>query len=112
LDKELELMKAERMEKINKLNILKQKLKKIGTEFERLLVTELMEISEITNEQYLIKLLQDMISKKEIYAQYFKSSNYIVFNTKKNEGSGFSEFLDEQFSDWGESEQNKIGKIE
>ncbi|KKL11133.1 hypothetical protein LCGC14_2548870 [marine sediment metagenome] len=68
---------------------LKEKLaiKKIildlGTQHTRLQIKEIAEISKIDRSS-IINVVREMIANKEIYANYFKSSNFVAFNQQAN----------------------------
>ncbi len=73
--------------KMNKNLKEKLSIKKIildlGTQHTRLQIKEIAEISKIDRSS-IINVVREMIANKEIYANYFKSSNFVAFNQQAN----------------------------
>jgi ABC-type iron transport system FetAB permease component len=63
---------------------IRQTILDLGTKFTRLDVREISEKCEYYNSDSIIKVLNSMISNKEIYAEFFKSSKTVSFDQQAN----------------------------
>ena len=60
--------------------IIKEKILTSRKDVDRLLISEIMNETNIHDEQLIIEVVQDMIDNQEINAEYFQSSKSILFN--------------------------------
>ncbi|TFF97430.1 MAG: hypothetical protein EU547_04300 [Promethearchaeota archaeon] len=84
--------------------LIKKTILELGTKFPRLKIKEISE--ECGKDQDLIiKVVKDMIRNEEIYADYFKSSNSVLFDQQAN----IREINDlmEVYKDWDHSNIKK-----
>ncbi len=63
---------------------IKKTVLNLGTKYTRLEIREIAEKCAIDNEDLITKIVKDMINNKEIYAEYFSSSNSISFDQQAN----------------------------
>jgi len=63
---------------------IKQTVLDLGTKYTRLEVREISEKCENYDSDSIISVLKSMISNKEIYAEFFKSSNTVSFDQQAN----------------------------
>lgn len=64
--------------------LIKQSVLDLGTKFTRLEVREISEKCEYYDSDSIIEVLNSMISNKEIYAEFFKSSKTVSFDQQAN----------------------------
>ncbi|MBA7643287.1 hypothetical protein ES703_51008 [subsurface metagenome] len=86
LDKENEKKIEKAVETIilNLSNIIRKTVLELSIYFARLEIREICEKCEVDYEDLIIKVIKEMIKNKEIYAEYFKSSNSISFIQQTN----------------------------
>ncbi len=68
----------------NQLSIIKNFILDAGCKYSRLHIDEIGEKCKIGNRQLIIDTVLKMIKDKEIYANYFQSSNFIAFEIQAN----------------------------
>ncbi len=64
--------------------IIKKNILDLGTKFARLQISEISEVCNIKDEQFIVKIVKEMIENKEIHAHYFSSSKAVAFNQQAN----------------------------
>lgn len=69
---------------LNLSNIIRKTVLDLSIKFTRLEIREIREECKVDHEDLVIKVIKEMIKNKEIYAEYFKSSNSILFNQQAN----------------------------
>ncbi|GAG97992.1 unnamed protein product, partial [marine sediment metagenome] len=69
---------------VNLTKKIKETILDLGTKFTRLEIREIAEKCEVDNENLITIVAKDMINNKEIYAEYFSSSNSVSFNQQAN----------------------------
>ena len=84
---------------------IKNTILSLGVKFDRLHVSEIAEKCKESDE-YIINTALDMINKKEIYAEYFKSTKSIVFNQQANVEE--IDNLMKKYEQWEKEEKRKI----
>ena len=89
--------------------LIKQKIVDMGSKYQRLEIREIAEVMNISDHNLIVQVLTKMIQSKEIYAQYFKSSNSIAFDQKANLQE--LEHLDTLFEDWSYKEKSRDSKL-
>jgi len=89
-------------EKETDLLLVKKTILDFGIRFDRLQVREIDEKCRV-NKSIIIKVINDMIQKNEIYAEYFKNTNTVAFNKKAN-----IEEIDDLMNKFKEWEEDKI----
>ncbi len=87
---------------------IKQKVLELGSKYPRLEVREIAEVTNISDQNLIIKVLTKMIVAKEIHAQYFKSSNSVAFDQKANLNE--LDQLDSLFENWADEEISEQAK--
>lgn len=87
-------------------SLIKKSILELSTKFTRLRVKEIAEKSKVDKDT-IILTIKEMIVKKEIYAEYFKSSKTVSFNKEAN----IDEF-DELLKSFEQSDAKMGGKIE
>jgi hypothetical protein len=75
----------------------------LGTKYTRLQVNEIAEKVNVKNEKQIVAVVQDMIKREQIAAEYFKSSRTVAFDQQANTQAlaKFITDLDGQFTAWG-----------
>ncbi len=88
-------------------SMIKRTILDLGTKFTRLQVAEIAEICEVEDEGLIIEIIQDMIAKHQVDAQYFTRTKAVAFNQQANLASrdAFIAELDAEFATWGKKEQ-------
>ncbi len=83
--------------------LIKQTILDVGMKYIRLQVVEIAEKCGVPDENLIIATLQDMISRGQIAAEYFKSTKAVAFNQLANiqEKDKFITELEKEFSTWG-----------
>ena len=94
------LLKSEDIDMV----LVKKTILELSTKFSRLRVIELNEKCKV-DDSTVIKVIKNMIKNKEIYADYFKSSQTIAFDQQRN-----IDEIDELMRVYVEWEKEKIGK--
>ncbi len=84
---------------------IKKTVLNLSTKFTRLEIREIAEKCNLDNEDLIIEVVRKMINNKEIYAEYFRSSNSILFNQQAN-----IEEIDRLMATYKEWEEKGIGK--
>ena len=69
---------------LNRINRVKRIILELATKFTRLQIVDIVERSDIHNEDFIIKIIQEMIANKEIYAEFFSTSKAVAFDQQKN----------------------------
>ena len=87
------------------LNLVKKTILKLSTMFDRLDIHEVSEKCGI-DKNSIISVIKEMVNNKEIYAEYFKSSNSVAFNQRANIDE--IDKLMEKFKQWEEENIKKI----
>jgi len=64
--------------------IIKEKVLELGTNVDRLFISDILESTNLDDEDLAISVLEEMIEKKEIYAEYFSASKSIAFDLQAN----------------------------
>jgi len=109
-DPETPEMKQERLEKrLERVGIIRKTILDLGTKFTRLEVKEISEKCGFTvfwdGSSLIIETIEDMIKNKEIYAEYFQSSESVSFNLQANIDE--IDKLMEAYKDWEEKKVKK-----
>lgn len=99
-EKEKKIEKAVKNIILNLSNIIKRTVLDLSTKFTRIEIKEIREKCEVDYEDLIIKVIKEMIKNKEVYAEYFKSSNSISFNQQVNIAE-IDKLLD-QYRQWEE----------
>ncbi len=101
----LQLQYLQRNQKKEHTTIIKKKILELGTNVDRLLISDIMKATKIDDEDLTIRVIKEMIEKKEIYAEYFSVSKSIAFDLQAN----FEEIdkLMEIYREWEEEEVEK-----
>jgi len=68
----------------NNNRIVKKIILDLGVKLTRLEIMEISEKTGIEDEEFIIEVVLEMISKEEIYAEYFSSSKAVLFNQQAN----------------------------
>ncbi len=89
---------------IDELPLIKKTILDLGTKYTRLEIKEISETCGV-DKKTIINVANDMIKNNEIYGQYFKSSNSIVFNQQAN-----IDEIDKLMLIYQEWENKQIGK--
>ena len=84
----------------------------VGAKYPRILLSELGEIIKIGSESELKVIIKAMINKEYIHAEFFETSDAIVFDQSKNKRDIdiFLKKLDDNFQNWNQSENLKLKK--
>jgi len=90
---------------LNRINLVKRTILKLATKFTRLQIIDIAERSGIQDEAFLIKIIQEMIESKEIFAEYFIASKALAFNQQKNIDE--IDMLMETYKEWEEVDMDK-----
>jgi hypothetical protein len=90
---------------LNLTNKIKKTVLDFSTKFTRLEIRDISEKSYVDNEELIINILKDMISKREIYAEFFSRSNSISFDQQANIRE--IDKLMASYKNWEESEFGK-----
>ena len=90
---------------LNLTNKIKKTVLDFSTRFTRLEIRDISEKSHVDNEDFIINVLKDMISSKEIYAEFFSRSNSISFDQQANIRE--IDKLMASYKNWEESEFGK-----
>ena len=69
---------------LNRINQAKRTIFELATKYTRLQIIDIVERSGIDDEEFLIKIIQEMIENKEIYAEFFSTSKAVAFDQQKN----------------------------
>jgi hypothetical protein len=82
---------------------LRKSILELGTKYTRLQINEIAEMCKVTDELKIVGVVEDMIQKEQIAAQYFKSSRAVAFDQQANTAAlaKFVSDLDNQFTAWG-----------
>ncbi len=75
----------------------------LGTKYTRLQVNEIAEKVNVKNDKQIVVVVEDMIKRGQIVAEYFKSSRSVAFDQQANT-QALAKFileLDGQFTAWG-----------
>jgi hypothetical protein len=62
---------------------IRKKILLLGTEADRILISEIVETTGVNDENLIIEVIKDMIKNEEIYAEFFESSKSILFNIQE-----------------------------
>ena len=90
---------------------IRKEILRMGTQFNRLQIKEIME--RCHEKKYLIiSTIKEMIANKEIYAEYFKSTQTLAFDQQANirDIDMLMGTIDNQFQEWEQKEVLKEGK--
>lgn len=87
------------------LLLVKKTILKLGTMFDRLDIHEISEKCGI-DKSSIISVIKEMVNNKEIYAEYFKSTNSVAFNQRAN-----IDEIDELMEKYKQWEEENIKKI-
>jgi hypothetical protein len=101
----LQLQYLQENQKIEHTTIIKKKVLELGTNVDRLFISDIMKATNIDEEDLTISVIKKMIEKKEIYAEYFSISKSIAFDLQAN-----AEEIDklmEKYREWEEEEVEK-----
>ena len=101
----LQLQYLQGNQKIEHTTIIKKKVLELGTNVDRLLISDIMKATNIDDEDLAIRVIKEMIEKKEIYAEYFSISKSIAFDLQANVEE--IDKLMKMYEDW---EERNIGK--
>lgn len=91
--------------RLERINQIKKTVLDLGTKYTRLEVREIIEKSDVNEEELIVKTVTNMIDNKEIYAEYFSSSNSISFNQQAN-----IDEIDKLMAIYKEWEEKKVEK--
>ncbi|MHA2035787.1 MAG: hypothetical protein ACW972_10595 [Promethearchaeota archaeon] len=93
-------------EKEEDMSLIKKTILELGIKFDRL---EVHDISEKcgADKSSIIRVIKEMVKNNEVYAEYFKTTNSVVFNQKAN-----IEEIDKLMEKYKEWEEENITKIE
>ncbi len=86
---------------------IKKTILELGTKFSRLQVSDIKDKCGVKNEKLIIKIINEMISKKEIYAEYFPTSKSVAFNQQAN-----IDEIDKLMAAYQDWEKDKVQKKE
>jgi len=75
---------AKENHKICRIQKIKNVVLELGTKFTRLEMREILEKVGYYKEEFVINIIEDMISKQEIHAEFFASTKAILFNQQAN----------------------------
>ncbi len=91
--------------------IIKRNVLTLGTRYNRLLMVEIAEKCEISDVELTKTTVLEMIKQKEIAAEYFTSSQTVVFDQAANNDAlnNFIKDLDAEFQGWNTSMEKKKG---
>lgn len=101
----LQLQYLQENQIIEHTTIIKKKVLELGTNVDRLFISEIMKGTNIDDEDLVISVLKEMIEKKEIYAEYFSTSKSIAFDLQANIEE--IDKLMEIYREWEEEEVEK-----
>jgi len=107
VDKKLDFcnkLEKQRLE-LEQINKIKKLVLDLGIKFTRLEIREISEKSSINDEDFIIKVVRDMIRNNEIYAEYFSSSKAIAFDQQAN-----IEEIDRLMATYKDWEEKEVGK--
>jgi len=82
--KETEIKRIKNFINDVKISKIKETILDLGTKYSRLHVKEIAEECKINDEKFIISVINDMISKKEINARFFESTFSVAFNQEAN----------------------------
>ena len=91
--------------KLSRKKIIKKAILDLGTKFARLQVAEISEVCTIQDTHLIKDTINEMIKNKEIYAQYFSSTESVAFNQQANIDE--IDKLMEIYKDWEEKGKSK-----
>jgi len=75
--------KEPKMEQSHLINQLKQAIIEASTKYTRLEITDISDKTGIKDEDMIISVIQDMIQKSEIFAEYFPTAKAIAFDQQR-----------------------------
>ena len=84
---------------------IRKTILELGTLFTRLKINEVAETCK-NDTNYIISIVKKMISKEEIYAEYFTSTNAVVFNQRSN-----IKEIDDLMAKYREWEDKNVQKV-
>ncbi len=101
---------TERIQEIQRV-IIKRIVLTLGTKYSRLLMVEIAEKCEVSDVELARATVLEMIKQKEIAAEYFTSSQTVVFDQAANNDAlnQFIKNLDAEFQGWSSSTDKKKG---
>lgn len=94
----------ENLKLCNKM-IIKKTVLELGSKYPRLQIAEISEVCSADDVQLIVDTVKDMIQNKEIYAQYFSSTQSVAFDQQAN-----IDEIDKLMSTYKNWEDRKIGK--
>ena len=103
--KQLDL-KTEKYKKETSAKI-RTKVLELGKEADRILISDIIKATDVNDEILIIQVINDMIKKEEIFAEFFTSSKSILFNVE-----GKTVKIDKLLDTYKEWEKGKLGKKE
>lgn len=101
----LQLQHLQESQKREHTTIIKKKILEIGTNMDRLFISDILKATNIDDGDLVISVIKEMIEKKEIYGEYFSVSKSIAFNLQANVEE--IDKLMEMYREWEEEVEKK-----
>jgi len=101
----LQLQYLQESQKREHTTIIKKNILELGTNVDRLFISDIMKATNIDEEDLVISVIKEMVEKKEIYGEYFSVSKSIAFDLQANVKE--IDNLMKKYEDW---EERNIGK--
>lgn len=80
----LQLQQLQVTQKRENTTIIKKKVLELGTNVDRLFISDILDATDIDDEELAINVINEMIENKEIHAEYFSVSKSIAFDLQAN----------------------------
>jgi len=84
---------------------IKKTILEMGTQFDRIEISEIAEVSSVQDKIFIEKIVKKMVKEEEIYAEYFESTQSILFDQQANIDE--IDKLLRTYKDWEEKEFGK-----